>query len=110
MKTYTFIRYDRDPKLPYLFSSYEQTANTQPIQYNGEVVCGLVLNKDTARNVALMQGWQEITEQIEKEGNRDDKDKDTIKEDTTNEGTTVVEKTVKAKPKRKRTTRAKAKK
>lgn len=112
---YTFIRHDRDPGLTYLFSSYEESANTQPIQYNGEVVCGLVLNFETARMVALIQGWKEITDELEKDKRDEDQPKETIEENTKTESATVIERTVKpkAKPKRKRSTKstkAKAKK
>ena len=112
---YTFIRHDRDPRLTYLFSSYEESADTQPIQYNGEVVCGLVLSFDSARTVALIQGWKEITDELDQDKRNEDQPKETIKENKTKESATVIEVAVKpkAKPKRKRSTKstkAKAKK
>ena len=84
MSNFTFIREDRDPRLTYLFSAYEQTAHTQPIEYNGKTYCGLVLTFESARRVALMQGWLEITDELTREENEDTKED--IVEENTKEG------------------------
>lgn len=98
---YTFIRHDRDPKLSYLFSSYEETANTGAIEWQGKQTCCLRLNTDSGRMVAKIQGWKEITEELERSDESEeieDDTQDTIGEESAaKDSTTVVEKTIKRK-------------
>lgn len=68
---FVFIKKDRDPKLVYLFSSYEENTNTQAIEWQGKKVCALFLHKVSAKYVALMQGWQEITQEYEESLKKD---------------------------------------
>jgi len=105
---YVFYRLDRDPKLTYLFSSYEETANTKAIDWQGKTVCGLFLTKDSAKMVALQQGWKEITSEWNKEDkSNEDQAQTTIEEDQATESATVVEKTIKPKSKKRTTRKAK---
>jgi hypothetical protein len=105
---YVFYRLDRDPKLTYLFSSYEETANTKAIEFQGKTVCALFLAKGSARMVALQQGWKEITNEWNKEDeNNEDQAQTVVDESQAKSSTTVVEKVIKPKTKRKRTTKSK---
>ena len=100
---YVFYREDRDPRLVYLFSSYEESTNTKHIVWKGKSVCGLFLNKDTAKMVALQQGWKDISDDWNKEDeSNEDQTQTIIEENETKESATVVEKTVKPKKRTKR--------
>ena len=89
---YTFIRHDRDPKLSYLFSSYEETANTGAMYWQGQQLCCLRLNSETGRMVAKIQGWKDITQDLARKNESEKK-----------ESTKVVEKTIKRKATKRKT-------
>lgn len=105
---YTFIRHDRDPKLSYLFSSYEETANTGAMYWQGQQLCCLRLNSETGRMVAKIQGWKDITQDLarknESEKKVEDQTENTIGKDSEKkESTKVVEKTIKRKATKRKT-------
>lgn len=104
---YVFYRLDRDPKLTYLFSSYEETANTKAIEWQGKTVCGLFLNTDSGAMVARIHGWKEITDEWNKEDENEDQAQAVVNESQEAGSTPIVEKVVKPKTKRKRTTKSK---
>ena len=58
---YILVRSDRDLSLSYLFSTYTEQTSSFTVEYKGRAYCGIRLRDETARNVALCYGWNDIT-------------------------------------------------
>ena len=73
---YILVRSDRDLSLSYLFSTYTEQTSSFTVEYKGRAYCGIRLRDETARNVALCYGWNDITVEY-----KEWTEKETIEED-----------------------------
>lgn len=60
-------RYDLNPNLSYLFSSYSEVTNSRKTFFNGKEAATLFLENENSAKRAILLGWIDETKEYNKE-------------------------------------------
>ena len=103
---YVLRRYDLNPDLNLLFSSYEESIRSVPTVFNGKRACTLFLKRQTSAVRAQKLGWQDETVEYERHLLIEQELVDSKKLE--NKAITIKKEEIKSSPKKKATKKPRA--